>query len=266
VIFSLSNRVVVLTGAASGIGASLAHILAAKGAILALVDINELGLTAIADVLRKQHARIQTYVVDVADRADVASLQTRIASDLGSASVLINNAGVALSGRFDQVTGEQFDRVMRINFSGTVDMTRAFLPQLKANQSSQIVNLSSIFGLVGAPGNVAYASSKFAVRGFSEALRIELRGSGVEVTVVHPGGVRTNIAKDSEVGPGVSTQALETMRSTADRFLRMSSDVVAERIVRGILRREKRVVIGADAHLLTALQRLLPVSYARLFP
>jgi short-subunit dehydrogenase len=264
--FPIRDRVVVLTGAGSGIGRALSHVLATRGALLALIDLDEAGLTETADALKREGSRIQTYVADVSDKSAVTSLPDQIAADLGSASVLINNAGVGLSGNFEQVTEEQFDRVMRINFSATVAVTRNFLPQLRTNAPSQIVNLSSIFGIVGFPGNVAYCSSKFAVRGFSEALRIELMDSNVGVTVVHPGGVQTNIARNAEVGPGVSSQSLAQMRVTAGKFLRMSPDDVAGRIVRAITRREKRVVIGADAHLITALQRLFPVSYGRFFP
>jgi short-subunit dehydrogenase len=264
--FSLKDRVVVLTGAGSGIGASLANVLATRGAALALIDIDEAGLANTAATLRTRNTRFKTYLADVADTSTLATLPDAIASDLGPASVLINNAGVALSGTFEQVTTEQFERVMQINFFGTVAMTRLFLPQLRASLPAQIVNLSSIFGIVGVPGQVAYCSSKFAVRGFSESLRLELRGSGIGITVVHPGGVRTNIAKHAAIGPGVTPQALASARTTAEKLLRLSPDKVADRIVRGIIHRQQRIVIGNDARLLTTLQRLLPVSYGRLFP
>jgi short-subunit dehydrogenase len=262
----IKNRIVVLTGAASGIGAALATTLAARGANLALIDIDEVGLARTADALRQQGARIKTYRADVADPASLATLPEAITSDLGNASVLINNAGIALSGTFEQVTREQFNRVMQVNFFGTTEMTRLFLPQLRASQPSQIVNLSSIFGIVGVPGQAAYCSSKFALRGFSEALRVELRNSGVGVTVVHPGGVRTNIAKHAAIGPGVTPQALVSAHATAEKLLRLSPDKVAERIVKGITRREKRIIVGADARLFTELQRLFPVAYSRVFP
>jgi short-subunit dehydrogenase len=264
--FPLKDRVIVLTGAASGIGASLAHILAAQGARLALIDIDGPGLNALAASLQSQPARVETYTLDVIDTSAIEALPATIASDLGPASVLINNAGVALAGRFEQVTAEQFDRVMRINFSATVAMTRLFLPHLRANPPAQIVNLSSIFGIVGVPGQVAYCSSKFAVRGFSEALRLELADSNIGVTVVHPGGVRTNIARRAEIGPGVSSSTRASMETTAEKFLRMSPDVAAQRIVKGLIRRQKRVIVGADARLLTTIQRLFPVAYGRLFP
>jgi short-subunit dehydrogenase len=264
--FPLQNRVVVLTGAASGIGAALAKALAAHGAALALIDVDEAALVRTADVLTQQGARFKTYSADVACTSTLQGLADRVASEFGTASVLINNAGVTLSGRFEQVTEEQFDRVMQVNFTGAVAMTRTFLPQLRVGQPSQVVNLSSIFGIVGVPGQVAYCSSKFALRGFSEALRMELRDTDIGVTVVHPGGVRTNIAKHAAIGPGVTPQALASSRTTAEKLLRMSPNKVAERIVAGIVRRQKRIVIGADAHLLTALQRLLPVAYERFFP
>ena len=264
--FQLKDQVVVLTGAASGIGAALAQVLASHGAALALVDKDESGLEQTAAALTSQGHTVSTYAMDVTNLSAVAALPQAVSTYLGSASVLINNAGVALGGRFDQVTGEQFDRVMQINFTATVNLTRAFLPQLRASSPSQIVNLSSIFGIVGVPHQVAYCASKFAVRGFSEALRLELAGSDVGITVVHPGGVRTNIARSSDAGPGVSPQERASMLATSEKLLRLSPEKVAARIVTGIVRRKKRLVIGADAHLLTALGRLFPASYGRFFP
>ena len=255
-----------LTGAASGIGRSLARALAARGALLAMVDVDAAGLEGIRSELAERGCVCRTYVLDVADAAAVAELPQAVAADLGPASVLINNAGVSLKGRFDQVNGEQFDRVMRINFDGTVHMTRAFLPQLLGSAPAQIVNMSSVFGVVGMPGNVAYCASKFAVRGFSEALRLELASANVGVTVVHPGGVRTKIATSAEVGQAVTALEAASMQQTADKLLRGSPDRVAERIVRGIRLRRKRLVVGADAHALATLQRVFPAAYGSFFP
>lgn len=159
----------VLTGAARGIGAALAPLLAARGASLALVDMQADRLAQVAHPLRSAGHTVATYALDVTDSSAVAALPDAVAFTLGPASVLINNAGIALGGRFDQVTAEQFDRVMEVNFAATVNMTRAFLPQLRAQAPAQIVNMSSIFGIVGVPGQTAYCASKFAVRGFSEA-------------------------------------------------------------------------------------------------
>jgi short-subunit dehydrogenase len=262
----LQNRTVVLTGAASGIGAALASALAAKGAALALIDIQTAPLELLANTLRAGGTRVQSYALDVTNQAALARLPAAIASDLGPAAVLINNAGIALVGNFDQVTPEQFDRVLAVNFVATVAMTRLFLPQLRANTPAQIVNLSSLFGIVGVPGQTAYCASKFAVRGFSEALRSELHSTGVGLTLVHPGGIRTNIATSAAIGPGVDPQSLQTMAARANLLLRMDPSKAAAHIVRALLQRKKRVLVGVDAHALTLLQRLFPVAYSRVFP
>jgi short-subunit dehydrogenase len=259
----IRNRVVVLTGAASGIGAALARSLAARGAVLALIDRDPAGLDAVAAKVRKLGARASEFVLDLEDGDAIRRLPERVAGDPGIASILINNAGVALAGSFRQVTEEQFDRVMAINFHAPVAMVRAFLPQLMANGPAQIVNLSSLFGLIGVPEQAAYCSSKFAIRGFSEALREELAKENVGVSVVHPGGVRTNIAKSAAVGPGVDRAEYGVRLAGADKFLRMDPNRAAEIIVRGLERRQKRILVGSDAKMLALLQRLMPVSYAR---
>lgn len=264
--FPLQTRTVVLTGAASGIGAALAHALAVKGAHLALIDLQAAPLEALANTLRTHGAHVQTYVHDVTDHEQLASLPDRIQADLGAPAVLINNAGIALAGNFDQVTAAQFDRVLSVNFHATVAMTRLFLPHLRANSPAQIVNLSSVFGIIGVPGQTAYCASKFAVRGFSEALRPELRGTGVGITVVHPGGVRTSIARAAAIGPGVDPQALATMSSRADKLLRMDPHKAAAAILNALIHRKQRVIVGADAHAITWMQRLFPVAYSRIFP
>jgi short-subunit dehydrogenase len=264
--FCLQGRVVVLTGAASGIGAALAERVAQRGAVLALVDRDSVGLAAIAERLKQAGNRAAAYAMDVTDREAVAALPGRVRRDLGAASVLINNAGIALSGQFEQVAEGDFDHLMEINFASTVRMTRAFLPHLRESAPSQIVSLSSILGILGAPGQVAYCASKFALRGFSEALRAELAGSNVGVSVVHPGGIRTNIAVDAMQRAGWTGERLEAGRIAANKALRMDPRDAAARIVRGLERREKRMLVGADAVLLTWLQRLLPVAYGRLLP
>lgn len=264
--FPLKSRTVVLTGAASGIGAALASALAAEGAALALIDLQAAPLETVASTLRARGTRVQTHVLDVTDPTALASLPAAIQAELGPAAVLINNAGIALGGNFDQVTPEQFDRVLAVNFAATVALTRLFLPQLRTNTPAQIVNLSSVFGIVGVPGQTAYCASKFAVRGFSEALRAELRGTGVGVSLVHPGGVRTNIARSAAIGPGVDPQALQKMTRSAEILLRMDPAKAAATIVNGLLARRHRILVGADARAITLLQRLFPVAYSRIFP
>jgi short-subunit dehydrogenase len=174
---------------------------------------------------------------------------------------LINNAGVALGGTFEMVSEEDFEWLFAINFHGVVRMTRAFLPLLRARPGAQLVNISSIFGIVAPAEQVAYAASKFAVRGFSEALRHELEGSSVGVTVVHPGGVRTNISDAARAPQGVAPAEVRRRREAFRKFLRMPPEQAGEIIVQGIERRQKRILVGRDAVGLSLLSRVAPVSY-----
>jgi short-subunit dehydrogenase len=262
--FKLNNRVVVLTGAASGIGAALAQHLASKGAHLALVDRDSPALEAITQTVRRTGLPVRSYVADLSDPAAIQQLPEAVHAALGPASLLINNAGITLTGNFEQATAEQFDRVMAINFHAPVVMVRAFLPQLRSSGSAQIVNLSSLFGIIGVPGQVAYCASKFALRGFSEALRAELLTTGIGVTVVHPGGIRTKILASADSGAGMDPAESAARKSSGQKFLRMAPEKAAQRIVKGIEQRENRILVGADARLLDLLQRLLPASYGRI--
>jgi short-subunit dehydrogenase len=178
--------------------------------------------------------------------------------------VLVNNAGVAVGGTFEQVSEEDFEWLFEINFWGVVRMTRAFLPLLRASGDARIVNLSSVFGLVAPPEEAAYAASKFAVRGFSEALRHELAGSGVGVTAVHPGGVATSIAEKARVPAGVSEEEIEIRRALFRKLLKLPPAFAGEIIVRGIERRRARVLVGSDAKLISLIARVMPVSYWKL--
>jgi short-subunit dehydrogenase len=262
--FRLHDRVVVLTGAASGIGAALAQTLARKGAHLALIDRDRPALEAITETVRQTGFPVRSYLADLTDPTAIQQLPQAIHADLGPASVLINNAGITLTGNFEQATAEQFDRVLAINFHAPVAMTRAFLPQLRSNESAQIVNLSSLFGLIGVPGQVAYCASKFALRGFSEALRAELLTTNIGVSIVHPGGIRTKILASADSGAGMDPTEAAARKTSGQKFLRMAPEKAAERIVTGIERRQNRILVGADARALELLQRLLPASYTRL--
>ena len=256
----------VLTGAASGIGAALAGQLAGLGAALALIDRDAGGLEVTASKAREQGAKVAAYTVDLTDRAAIGELPAKVQGDLGAACVLINNAGIALGGGFEHVSDEQFDRVIAINFRAPVAMVRAFLPQLRASRPAQIVNVSSLFGLIGVPGNVAYCSAKFGLRGFSEALRGELASGDVGVSVVHPGGVNTNIATSSERGVRLDPELHKAGLRQSKKLLTMDPEHAAARILKGLLRREKRIVVGKDAMLLALLSRMFPVSYGRFLP
>jgi short-subunit dehydrogenase len=249
----------VITGAASGIGAALARALAARGVKLALADIDGDKLRDLAATLPSS-AGVSTHVVDVADSVACTELAANIERNQGGAHVLINNAGVALHGDFEQLSEAEFDWLIGVNFQGVVRMTRAFLPQLRRAESAHIVNVSSLFGLIAPAGQTAYAASKFAVRGFSDALRHELRGSGIGVTTVHPGGVRTNIARSAlERAANVNDRAHKIAR--AERMLSMAPDKAAATIVRAIQHRKPRVLVGADAHIASLIERLAPAHY-----
>ena len=256
-----------VTGAASGIGRALALELAARGCDLALADRDEAGLQAVAAEIGKAGApprKVTIHRVDVSEPEEIAGFaQAAVAAHPGL-NILINNAGVALMGNFDEIDQAQMDWLMNINFWGVVHATRAFLPHLARQREAHIVNLSSIFGIVAPPGQTAYAAAKFAVRGFSESLRHELQmaESPIKLSVVHPGGVATNIARNSRSGTGVTdntrrTEAIERF----DAVARTTPAAAAQRIIAGIEKNQPRILIGGDARLLDLVQRLRPATY-----
>ncbi|HVG34607.1 MAG TPA: SDR family NAD(P)-dependent oxidoreductase [Pyrinomonadaceae bacterium] len=257
----LKGRTSVITGAGGGIGRAIAASLARRGCHLALADVDEAGMSGTAGLVRDYRVRVTCHRLDVADRDAVANFPSLVAALHPGVDILVNNAGVALGGTFEQVSEEDFQWLFEINFWGVVRMTRAFLPLLRASGDARVVNLSSVFGLVAPPEQAAYAASKFAVRGFSEALRHELEGSGVGVTVVHPGGVATFISEKARVPAGVSMEEVARRREQFRKLLRLPPEVAGETIVRGIERRQARILVGSDAKFLSAIARLLPVSY-----
>ena len=205
---------------------------------------------------------VSQHVLDVASREQVAALPVAVLAAHKGVDLLFNNAGVALGGFFQQLSAEEFDWLFEINFHGLVRMTRAFLPLLQASDDARLVNLSSIFGLIATPGQTAYAASKYAVRGFSEALRTELAGSRIAVTVVHPGGVATRIATSARVAQSIGDhQQAEQLRQKFNKSLRLEPAAAGEIIVRAVERRQNRVLVGNDAKLLALIERVAPVSY-----
>jgi NAD(P)-dependent dehydrogenase (short-subunit alcohol dehydrogenase family) len=257
----LAGRTAAVTGAASGIGRAVAASLARRGCHLALADVDDAGLAETAELARAPGVRISRHRLDVADRAAVAAFPAVVAAAHPGVDILVNNAGVAVGGSFEQVSEVDFEWLFEINFWGVVRMTRAFLPLLRASDDARLVNISSVFGLVAPAGQVAYAASKFAVRGFSEALRHELEGSGVGVTVVHPGGVATRISDSARAPAGVPAEEVARRRTAIKKQLRLPPETAGEIIVRGIERRKARVLVGADAAALSMLVRIAPVSY-----
>ncbi len=259
------GAVAVVTGAGSGIGRALALNLGARGCALALADINDAGLSETAALVNKTTtAKVTASRVDVADWAAVSRFASEVDELHGGAQLLINNAGVALGGYFEEVSLEDFAWLIGINFWGVVYGVKAFLPQLRRQASAHIVNISSVFGLAAPPGQTAYASSKFAVRGFTESLRAELKGTQISVTCVHPGGVRTNIAVNARATVIVDPARLASEQKRWEKLLRMPPEEAAATIVRGIERNNARILIGSDARLLDALARLSPVGVGNL--
>ncbi|BDP43421.1 acetoin dehydrogenase (plasmid) [Deinococcus aetherius] len=263
--YEYAGGTAVLTGAASGIGRALAVDLASRGSHLALIDRDEEGLRTLVARLRPQYPdlKITTHGFDLSRIDEIPALADDVLREHGGLTLLINNAGVALSGSFEQLTLDEFEWVMTINFRAVVAVTKAFLPALLATPDSHVVNVSSLFGLIGPAGQSAYSSSKFAVRGFSEVLRHELAGRGVGVTTVHPGGIRTNIARNARLGSGVGAAEAGAGQREFERLLRMDPARAARVILAGVAHREPRVLVGSDAAVLDLLARLLPGSYGR---
>jgi NAD(P)-dependent dehydrogenase (short-subunit alcohol dehydrogenase family) len=260
----LAGRTAVITGAGGGIGRAIAESLARRHCNLALADIDSAALERAAADLSAGGIRISRHVLDVSDAKAVAALPVEVLAAHPRVELLVNNAGVALGGNFEQVGEADFEWLFGINFWGVVRMTRAFLPLLRAAPEARLVNLSSVFGLIAPPGQTAYAASKFAVRGFSDALRHELAGSSVGVTVVHPGGVNTAIARNARVHASASANEIESTRHAFQAALRLPAAVAGETIVRAVEQRRSRVLVGRDARIIAAAERLSPVSYWRL--
>ena len=263
--FQFDGSAAAITGAASGIGRALALELAARGCDLALADLDSAGLESVAKEITAAHPRRVTLrTVDVADLEQIQGFAAAAIADFPSLNLLFNNAGVALLGQFEEFDQTQMAWLMDINFWGVVRGTRAFLEHLRSRPQAHIINISSVFGIIAPAGQSAYAASKFAVRGFSEALRHELAASKstVRLSVVHPGGVKTNIARKARTGNQLRESV--SMTEVGDRFERMARTTptaAARRIIRGIERNEPRILIGGDARILDIIQRLKPATY-----
>jgi len=254
-----------VTGAASGIGRALALELAARGCDLALADRDEAGLQTVAAEINRTHSRkVTAHRVDVSEPQQIADFAQAATSAHPGLNIVVNNAGVALLGQFNEIDQAQMDWLMNINFWGVVHATRAFLPHLARQREAHIVNLSSIFGIIAPPGQTAYAAAKFAVRGFSESLRHELQmaASPIRLSVVHPGGVSTNIVRNSRAGTGVTDN--ERRAQLIERFdaaAKTTPAAAALRIIQGIEKNQPRILIGNDARFMDLLQRFRPATY-----
>jgi short-subunit dehydrogenase len=262
---AIPGATVAITGAASGIGRALAIELAGRGADLALADRDEAGLQAVAtEIAGTSRRRISLHRVDVSEAEAVATFAREAIAAYPALNIVINNAGVALLGQFHEVDQAQIEWLFNINFWGVVHSTRAFLAHLASQPAAHIVNVSSIFGIVAPPGQTAYAAAKFAVRGFSESLRHELQmaKSPVRLSVVHPGGIKTNIARNSRAGSGVTDNERRAQSiGRFDAIAQTSPRDAALRIVKGVEKNELRILIGSDARFMDILQRFRPGTY-----
>ena len=266
----LHVKVAAITGAGSGIGRALAGELAARGCHLALSDVQPAGLADTAAAAAQRGVRVTTAIVDVADRAAVVGWAAQVAREHGRVNLLFNNAGVGLGTTLEAARPEDLAWIMGINFWGVVHGTQAFLPHLRASGEGHVVNLSSVLGLIAAPTQGAYCASKFAVRGFTEALRLELEleGAPVSATCVHPGGVATNIALASRIDASVTRltgDTIEGRRRLAHEMIQVTRpEQAARQILRGVSRNARRVLVGPDAHIIDLLSRLLGVGVCAL--
>mgnify|MGYP000510087293 CR=1 FL=1 len=253
----LRNKVVALTGAGSGIGRALAVRLADEGCRLAISDVNECGLEETRALATNRMTVVRSYHVDVADRAAVRAWARAVEADFGGADVIINNAGVVVSDTLADVSYEDFEWLMSIDFWGVVYGTKEFLPLLHRRPEGHIVNISSINGMLPFPFNGPYNCAKFAVRAFNETLMMELRDTNIHVTSVHPGGVKTNIVNSCRfvrnTGPDHAT-----FQAAFNQVSRMTAETAADKIVRGIRKDKERLLVGADAWALDFFARLNP--------
>ncbi len=266
---SFGGKVAAITGASSGMGRTLALNLGRRGCHLALSDVNEPGLAETVQLASALGVKVTSKKVDVSKREQVYAWADEVVRDHGKCNLIFNNAGVALGSTLEGVSYEDFEWIVSINFWGVVYGTKAFLPHLRASGEGHIVNLSSLFGLLSVPGNGTYNATKFAVRGFTEALReeLEVTRAPVSATCVHPGGIKTNIARASRTDASMKDLGFPDPEAATREFaknFRVTAEDAAETILRGVERNARRVLIGTDAHILDAMQRLLPSAYQRI--
>jgi NADP-dependent 3-hydroxy acid dehydrogenase YdfG len=259
-----AGKVAVVTGAGSGIGQALAIELARSGAKLAISDVDVEGLAATEERLKAIGAPVRSDRLDVTEREAFLAYADTVNDHFGTVNQIYNNAGIAFTGDIEISQFKDIERVMDVDYWGVVNGTKAFLPHLIASGDGHVVNISSVFGLFSVPGQAAYNSAKFAVRGFTEALRQEmiLAGRPVKVTTVHPGGIKTAIARNSTAAEGLEVSELA---QAFDKLARTSPQKAARIILDGVRKNKARVLVGPDATVLDIVVRLTGSGYQRLF-
>lgn len=257
------EKTVVITGAASGIGRALAIKFAQYGAKLALCDKDTRGLAETAELVKAGACMLKTYELDVSDRKQFYDVATAIGEEFKHVDIVINNAGVAVRQTVEEMSYEDYEWLLGINLWGVIYGTKAFLPMLHKSSAGRVVNISSVFGIIGVSGQSAYNISKFGVRGFTEALRHELIGSSTKAICVHPGGIRTNIAKNARAYSEGEADQQEFMQRF-DTLAKTTAEQAAVIIIRGIAKDKERILVGFDAKLIDWIQRLFPQHYARI--
>ena len=259
-----NNSVAVITGAASGIGRALAVRLASeKIAGIAVTDVNEAGLAETVEMVEATGVPVSFHLTDVSDLKQVRQLAEDVVTRHGRVTHLINNAGVGVLGTFEQLSIEDLEWLMGINYWGVIYGCKVFLPILKQQESAHILNVSSVFGFIAPEEQTAYCSSKFAVRGFTESLRHEMEGTNVSVSCIHPGGIKTDIARNSRIGAETPDEWKHQGAKFFDKVAKTSPETAADVIVKGIKDNNPRILIGQDAFLISMFSRLFPRRYLR---
>ena len=259
-----TDKKIVITGAGSGIGRALAIEFASLNAFLILADNDTSNLSETRSILREMQIDSACYELDVASYQAMHDFATSVYRNHGDIDILINNAGVTLMDRFIDGNLDDFHWLMNINFWGAVNGVKVFLPSLLRSENACIINLSSIFGIMAIPGQAAYNSSKFALKGFTEALKMELCESSVNVCSVHPGGVKTEIANNARVGSNTSEASRTKLLNEFDRLTLTSAEKAAKEIIKGVQNNKRRIMIGMDAKLADILVRLFPGTYEKI--
>ena len=273
---TFKDKVAVITGAGSGMGRYLAMLLAKDGADVCICDVNEKTLGETLAMLRKLNVSVSSHLLDVSDKEAIEALPQKVIDQHGKVDLVFNNAGVTAGSHFQDMKEDNWDWVMGINFNGVVNSTRAFIPHMINNSEAAIVNTSSIFGMVAVPGQTVYHATKFAVRGFTESLALEMKQTNpnLQIHCVHPGHIGTNIAatarmsdedfNDNETRPSIfSKNAPKTQQEMGELFREggMHPSKAAKIILNGVKKNKSRIFIGLDARLLDLSQRLFPKHY-----